>query len=112
MKKTQALSRSDQPYETEAQFLSVVKSYLEAQPDMMFMRICDRYSKGYSDIFICVRGIFVALELKDNTGKPTAHQLLFLEQLRRAGGIGGVCSTLDEVMNYINTAREQANGRQ
>lgn len=100
----------DQQYTEESKLLKVVKEYLDAQSDTLVMRICDRYACGYSDIFLCTRGQFVAIELKDNTGKPTAHQILFLEQVRRAGGIGAVCRTLGEVIQLVEKARYIADG--
>ena len=72
------------------------------------IRICDRYTKGYSDIFICVRGIFVAAELKDKTGKPTPHQLLFIADMEKAGAVCGVCKTVKEVADLVETAKSIA----
>lgn len=69
------------------------------------MRICDRYTKGYSDLFVCVGGILVVLELKDDTGVPSIHQLDFIDDIRKVGGIGGVCRTLKDIIMYVEEAR-------
>jgi len=97
-------------YETEAELSSKVKEYLEVQPDVKLMRICDRYTKGYPDIITCVNGIFCAFELKDNTGKPSAHQTLFIKDMQRCGGLGGVVRTVGEVVYIVGQARCISNG--
>lgn len=73
------------------------------------LRICDRYNKGYSDLFICVNGIFVVAELKDDQGTPTPHQLLFIKQMKACGAIGGVCRTIRDVATLIEQAKRRYN---
>lgn len=68
------------------------------------IRVVDRYTKGYSDLFICARGRFVVAELKDSTRKATPHQLLFIEEMQRAGAIGGVCRSIKDIANLLNQA--------
>lgn len=70
------------------------------------IRVCDRYNKGYSDVFICVHGILVLAELKDDTGTPTPHQLKFLEEMHAAGAIGGVCRSVKEVSDLVEQAKQ------
>lgn len=82
-----------------------VKLYLQSQKDVSFYKASDRYHKGISDVICCVNGRFVAIELKADKGKPSAHQLLFLKDIQANGGIGGVCYTLGEVKQLINEAR-------
>lgn len=97
----------EKSYSTEAELLSKAKEYLEAQHEVQFIRINDRYAKGYSDIFLNVNGHFVALELKDDEGEATPHQKLFLRQVVGHGGIGGICRTLSDVNNYLEEARRR-----
>jgi hypothetical protein len=97
----------DKQYNQEAELLEKTKEWLGTQPDILVMRICDRYTKGYSDIFLCVDGLFVAIELKDIEGKPSPHQILFLKQVVAHHGIGGVCKTLREVIQYVEEARKR-----
>jgi hypothetical protein len=47
---------------------------------------------GTPDILLCVRGRFVALELKSKGGKPTALQNYVLDQITKADGISLVAS--------------------
>jgi hypothetical protein len=97
----------DLMYKEEAQLLKKATAWLDAQPDIKVMRICDRYAKGYSDLFLCVGGIFTVLELKDDEGTSTPHQNLFIADVQRHGGIGGVCKTMGEIIKYVEEARGQ-----
>lgn len=103
-------SRLDQQYTDEATLLSKVTDWLEPQfrDGIKVIRICDRYAKGYSDLFICVRGVFVVAELKDDTGTATPHQEQFIEDMVACGAIGGVCRTLREVMNLVDEAKRRS----
>lgn len=93
--------------------LTKVKEWLEPQrrDGIKMIRICDRYAKGYSDLFICVQGIFVVAELKDNTGTPSQHQLDFIDDIVACGGIGGVCRSVKEVADLVEQAKERVNAR-
>jgi hypothetical protein len=43
---------------------------------------------GIPDLICCVSGIFIAVELKSDTGTPTALQKMNIRQINAAGGIG------------------------
>lgn len=103
-------SASDQQYSDEATLLRKVNEWLALQErnGIKALRICDRYAKGYSDLFICAKGIFVCAELKDDTGKPSAHQLIFIDEMQRCGAICGVCRTVKEVQDLVDKALERA----
>ena len=103
-------SPSDRTYKEEGALLKAVKDWLEPQQrdGIKFIRINDRYAKGYSDLFLCVRGQFVVIELKDDTGTASPHQELFIEEMLRAGAIGGVCRTVKEVANYVEEAKRRS----
>lgn len=105
-----AKSSLDQMYSDEGTLLSKVTKWLEPQQrdGIKTIRICDRYAKGYSDLFLCVRGIFVVIELKDDTGTASPHQELFIEEMLAAGAIGGVCRTIREVANYVEEAKRRS----
>lgn len=104
------LSSDQRSYAQEATLTSKVKDWLEAQPDIHFYKASDRFNKGISDNILCVRGIFVAVELKAENGKPTPHQLLFIKQIQNAGGLGGVCYTVGQVKDLVEQARSRADG--
>jgi hypothetical protein len=46
--------------------------------------------------------VFVALEVKTPTGKPTPEQMNFIRQVRAAGGFGGIVRNPDEAVGVCN----------
>jgi len=64
---------------------------------------------GVSDLILCVRGLFVAIELKTGNNKPTMHQTVFLEHIKFVGGIGYVAYNWGDVKDIINFALDKAN---
>lgn len=56
---------------------------------------------GVPDIVACVRGRFVAIELKGPRGKVTAHQEKEVHRIRQAGGIAGVARSIDDVVDIL-----------
>jgi hypothetical protein len=94
-------------YPLEATLTEKVKEWLDVQLDISYYKASDRYQKGVSDIIMCVGGIFVAAELKAEDGEPTPHQNLFIRDIVRVEGIGGVCYTLKEVKELVEAARKK-----
>jgi len=72
------------------------------------LRICDRYAKGYSDLFLCVQGVFTIIELKTVDGECTPHQTLFIKEMLECGAVGGVCRSLQQVAEIIEEAKLRA----
>lgn len=103
------MSQTGKTYKTEDKLTAIVKSYLSAQPDIKFYKASDRYQKGISDFIICVGGYFVAAELKAEDNVASPHQEIFIEDVQRVGGIGGVCYTLQEVIDLVELARKKVN---
>lgn len=93
-------------YTAEAELMVDVKRWLDSQRrcGVRYARVVDRYTRGYSDIFVNVRGRLVLLELKDNVGTSTPHQEAFLKDMIEGGAIGGVCRTLQEVKDLVYQA--------
>jgi len=60
---------------------------------------------GIPDIIGCVEGRFVGLEVKQPGEEPSELQKIELENIRNAGGIAGVVTSVDEaialVKNYV-----------
>lgn len=107
MKRSSSLSLSLQ-YSDEATLLQKVMEWLAPQrrERIKAIRICDRYAKGYSDVFICVHGILVLAELKDDTGQPSPHQLQFIDDMCAAGAIGGICRSVKDVSDLVEQAKQ------
>jgi len=56
---------------------------------------------GVSDILGCYKGKMIAIELKSPTGKATADQERFIQNVNDAGGIGFIAHSLDEVIDGL-----------
>lgn len=99
---------SSQVYSDEATLLRKVMEWLEPQrrERIKAIRVCDRYNKGYADVFICVHGVLVLAELKDDTGTPSQHQKDFLSEMCAAGAIGGVCRSVKDVADLVEQAKQ------
>lgn len=96
--------KDSQRYAQEATLTTKVKKYLDSVDDLFYWKASERFIKGVSDIIAVVNGITVAIELKADKGKASPHQLLFIRNVEKAGGIGGVCYTVAEVKKLISTA--------
>lgn len=94
-------------FQLEADLTELVQDWLGLQSDLYHKKISDSFQKGISDILICVRGFFVAAELKADDGTPSRHQIKFIDNIRKAGGIGDVCYTLDDVISLVEQARKR-----
>jgi hypothetical protein len=100
----------DRTYSDEATLLKKVVDFLEPQrrDGIYVMKIRDRYTKGYSDVFICVRGLLVVAELKDDEGTPSQHQIDFVNDIIACGGIGKAdCRTVRDVANLVEEAKRR-----
>ena len=93
----------------ENKLLEKVVEWLEPQhrDGIMFMKIRDRYAKGYSDVFINVRGQWVVAELKDDEGEASVHQKDFIRDMVACGAIGAVCRTVKEVADLVEEAKRR-----
>lgn len=93
-------------YKDENTLLEKVKKWLAPQErnGIKLIRINDRVAVGYSDLFINAKGRFVIAELKDDVGKPTLHQEIFIDEMQRCGAIGGICRSVQDVKDLIDKA--------
>jgi len=58
---------------------------------------------GSADIIgIAPCGRFLAIEIKTSKGRATKEQLRFIEAVNNAGGIAGVCRSVDEAIELIS----------
>lgn len=64
-----------------------------------FRKLSGRFSgKGSSDILACVKGRFVAIEVKRNSKAPRSpEQIAFIDDILRVGGVAFFASSIDEV---------------
>lgn len=91
-------------YDAEADVLDAVQDWC-LREGYLPIRINDSMHKGYSDLFICVQGRLVCAELKSRTGKPSKHQIDFINKVMQYGGVGGVCRSIADVEDLCDEAR-------
>jgi hypothetical protein len=107
------VSREDfnKQWDEEGDLLKKVNEWLAPQiaDGIVAVRVSDKYQKGYSDLFICVRGWWVLAELKDNTGTSSPHQDKFIAKFVRAGAVGGLCRSVADVSALIDEAKRRVN---
>lgn len=96
-----------QLFKTEAQLTKHVKKWLSQQEDLFFWKASERFIAGIPDFIVCVRGTFVGLELKDDTGKLSANQKLIGKKITNADGIWAECRTVQDAIDAVNAAREK-----
>lgn len=56
---------------------------------------------GCSDLTCCIRGRFIAIEIKSATGKTTPAQEKYLERVRQAGGVAIVARSAADVAKAL-----------
>lgn len=63
---------------------------------------------GIPDILACYKKTFIAIEIKASDGKPSLLQLVTLDKIRKAGGIGVLLYPSDFIgfRAYINGSKE------
>jgi hypothetical protein len=87
---------------TESQLTRVVMVMLRYEyPQGWFYKSCDRFTHGIPDILGCLDGRFVAIELKTRFNQATRLQDHIMSKIRAAGGIAGVCHSVQEVRNLL-----------
>ena len=73
----------------EAQFSREVTQYLESKGAIVNNQTGSMFSKvGVSDLLVCYKGFFIALELKVGSYQPDPLQISYLQKIRDAGGFG------------------------
>lgn len=57
---------------------------------------------GVADLLVCYKGRFLAIEIKNETGKTSPLQDVNIEQVRNAGGISFVARSVEDVRKVID----------
>lgn len=71
----------------EKNFENKIKRYLTDNGCWFVKYFANRMTKsGVPDLLICVRGTFLAVEVKAQNGKPSELQLYNRDEIRKAGG--------------------------
>ena len=88
----------------EAQFSREVTQYLESKGAIVNNQTGSMFSKvGVSDLLVCYKGFFIALELKVGSYQPDPLQISYLQKVREAGGFGLVLrDNIQELMVLLS----------
>lgn len=88
----------------ESQFSREVTTYLESKGAIVNNQTGSMFSKvGVSDLLVCYKGNFIALELKVGNYQPDPLQIIYLQKVRDAGGFGLILrDTLHELMVLLS----------
>lgn len=72
----------------EKEFENKIKSYLKERGHWYVKFFANSYTRrGIPDILTCVNGKFVAIEVKNETGRPSPLQIREINLIKDAGGI-------------------------
>jgi hypothetical protein len=71
----------------ETKFSEKVKADVEKIPATWTIKTQEKSRKGVPDRFVCLVGLFVAIEEKDEGEEPTPLQAIVLADIQRAKGI-------------------------
>lgn len=87
----------------ENEIVKQIKEYLKTVKDCFFWKEHGGQfgTAGIPDIIACIKGRFVALEVKTAEGKLTLLQAITLKQIQRAGGIAAVVRSVEEARAVI-----------
>lgn len=93
----------NQRFYEESVFLQKVTQLLRLVGAMP-IRQAQSTRKGIADLLVCYKGRFIALELKSINGIASPQQLKFIDDIKHADGIAGVCYSLNDVYLLLEQA--------
>ncbi|MBL0992199.1 MAG: hypothetical protein JJO71_29010 [Escherichia coli] len=87
----------------ESQFSKQVVKYLKEKGALVNVNTANMFDKvGRSDVEGCYKGHWISLELKVGNYQPDPLQVVYLQKVREAGGVGLLLrDTLDELKTVI-----------
>ena len=93
----------------EKKFENQIKEYL-VSIDAWFIKYWagSQFTKnGIPDLLCCINGYFVAIEVKQQQGRPSKLQLYNIEKIRQAGGFAFVVypSGFDKLVDILNNLK-------
>lgn len=89
----------------EADIVRAILKYLKTVPECFAWKEHGGMygTAGIPDIICCIRGKFVAFEVKTEKGKPTALQEATIRKILRCGGIAQIVRSVSEVRAVIDS---------
>ena len=80
----------------EKQIQTKIIKYLESINSVVIKTI-NTNKAGVSDLIVCYKGKFIAIEIKAKNGKVSKLQEVFIKKIINAGGYGFVAYSIDDV---------------
>lgn len=84
----------------EADIQSKIKKYVKAMGGYC-VKVVAATEAGASDLVCCVKGRYVAFEVKRPGEKPTMLQIEKIAQVRKAGGIAEHVDSVEEAVEIL-----------
>lgn len=79
-----------------------IKSYLKSKGAYCIKYHGNQFSQvGVADLLVCYKGRFLAIEIKNETGKTSPLQEANILMVKRAGGISFVARSVEDVERII-----------
>lgn len=89
----------------EKKIQNKIRRFLVSQGAYHFKHFGCMFSRaGVPDIIACLKGLFVAIEVKSEKGKLSELQEINIQQIREAGGIAMVARSVEEVEENLKLA--------
>jgi len=82
--------------------INVLKMLKKKFPTAFVYKAADKFTSGIPDILMCVRGQFIAIELKIPGNTPTKIQAYTILKIQAAGGLATYCTTVKEVEKFLH----------
>lgn len=80
-----------------------IKTYLRSKGAYCVKYHGNKFSQvGVADLLVCYKGRFLAIEIKNDTGKTSPLQDANIEMVKQAGGISFVARSVKDVKDVID----------
>ena len=80
-----------------------IKAYLKSVGAYCVKYHGNQFSQvGVADLLVCYKGRFLAIEIKNETGKTSPLQDVNIELVKKAGGISFVARSVEDVRRVID----------
>lgn len=91
-------------YTDEAKILKDVKEVLELLDECCVLRQEAVHRSGIPDLVLCYKGRFIAIELKDDKGTPSALQKVWQAKIQAASGISIIADSVYPILEALHCA--------
>ena len=92
---------------SESQLVAKIKKYLKDKGAYVEKIWGGGFqSAGIPDLIVCYKGLFLGIEVKVGSNKPSELQIAKIKRINNSGGIGIVVWSLEEVKELIELLDE------